>query len=467
MINIARNQIRRGLKDAKFLFMAMLVLVAFVANGFIYSGSYHVEREDYERSLRKTERDLEASSSSLLAVTNYMQAAVRPPSPLAFIADGGSAQLPNSWQVNAFMYRNPENKARSNEQLPIVIPLDWSFIIGTLISLLTILISYETISGEKRDGTLRLLLSNPVSRMQLFLGKYLGLLIVLLITLAICAVVNITILITQGALPFTADVAVSIGWALLLACLCLSFFLLLSIAVSSLVVTPAIGLVILIIAWILAVAAVPGAARMVAEQSFDVPAYYEVTREIEAKTDALQREMPVNSLNWNGNPFAEGMRNRAEYCRRRIAIIQEAWDKMISEQIRQARLIDLISYISPTGLVNCALQDICETGIPGFEKTMDLVGRYQDQLHVFMLAMDKLDGESPHLTYTWGDGTDPGVYSTKPVASSTIPRIQALWRSSGLSASQAVPWLQLILLTAANLQMAVMAFFALLRYDPR
>jgi len=365
------------------------------------------------------------------------------------------------------MYRNPENKARSNEQLPIVIPLDWSFIIGTLMSLLTILISYEAVSGEKRDGTLRLLLSNPVSRMQLFLGKYLGLLSVLLITLATCAAVSITILITQGALPLTADVAASIGWALLLACLCLSFFLLLSIAVSSLVVTPAIGLVILIIAWILAVAAVPGAARMVAEQSVKIPAIYEVTREIEARTEAMQRGMPLNSLNWDGNPFAEGMRNRTEYCRRRIAIIEEAWDKMIYEQIRQARLINFLSYVSPTGLINSALQDICETGISGFEKTMDLVGRYQDQLHDFTLAVDKLDAESPHLVYTWGDGTDPGVYSTKPVDLSTIPRIQALWRSSGLSASQAVPWLQLILLAAANLQMAVMAFFALLRYDPR
>ena len=104
---------------------------------------------------------------------------------------------------------------------------------GTLMSLLTILISYEAISGEKRDGTLRLLLSNPVSRMQLFLGKYLGLLSVLLITLAVGAAVSITILITRGALPLTVDVAVSISWALLLACLCLSFFLLLSVAVSS------------------------------------------------------------------------------------------------------------------------------------------------------------------------------------------------------------------------------------------
>jgi ABC-type transport system involved in multi-copper enzyme maturation permease subunit len=467
MFDIAGNQILLGMRDAKFLFMALLVLVAFVANGFIYSSSYHIAREDYEQSQRKTQQDMEAASGSLLDVTNYMQTAVRPPSPLSFIADGGSAQLPNSWQVNAFMYQNPENKARSNEQLPIRIPLDWSFIVGTLMSLLTILISYEAISGEKRDGTLRLLLSNPVSRIQLFLGKYLGLLSVLLITLVVGVVINLTILITQGVLPVTADVTLSIGWALLLASLCLSFFLLLSVAISSLVETPVTGLVVLIIAWILSVAAFPGAARMVAEQSVKVPASFDVTKEIKTKDDDLEKSMPPSSMNWDGNPFAEWMPNRAEYCRRRIAIIQSAWAKMIDEQTRQARLINYISFVSPTGLLNTALQDTCETGISGFDKNLDLIKRYQGQLHDFTMATDRLDKDSPHFVYTWGDGTDPGVYSTKPVDLSAVPRTQALWSSSGLSSSQTIPWLQLILLAAANLQMAVMAFFALLRYDPR
>ena len=46
MLLIARRQLMDGLRDAKFLFFATLVLVVFTANGFIYSDWYGKSIQD-------------------------------------------------------------------------------------------------------------------------------------------------------------------------------------------------------------------------------------------------------------------------------------------------------------------------------------------------------------------------------------------------------------------------------------
>jgi len=54
-----------------------------------------------------------------------------------------------------------------------------------LIPLIALLISFDTIVGEQEQGTLPLLLSYPVARRQLLLGKFLGALTVLIIAVVI------------------------------------------------------------------------------------------------------------------------------------------------------------------------------------------------------------------------------------------------------------------------------------------
>jgi len=59
--------------------------------------------------------------------------------------------------------------------LPILFPpFDFLFIVTIIMSLLAILFSYDTISGERQSGTLRLVIANSISRTKILFGKFIG-----------------------------------------------------------------------------------------------------------------------------------------------------------------------------------------------------------------------------------------------------------------------------------------------------
>ncbi|MHC4638726.1 MAG: ABC transporter permease subunit [Planctomycetota bacterium] len=59
--------------------------------------------------------------------------------------------------------------------LPILFPrLDFLFIVTIIMSLLAILFSYDAIAGERQSGTLRLVISNSISRTEILFGKFIG-----------------------------------------------------------------------------------------------------------------------------------------------------------------------------------------------------------------------------------------------------------------------------------------------------
>ncbi len=467
MWTIARHQLLSGFRNAKYIFLAALVILSFIANAFVYSEKYQQNYQDWRDSIHNNTNMLEEYSYSLQQLVNYEQIAVKPPSAIAFLADGGESMLPNSLSsVNAFIYLNPERFSRGNKILPVIGSLDWAFIVGTLMTLLAVLISYNVICGEKRDGTLRMILAQQVSRCKVFLGKYLGILFVLLITFFVGAIINILILVFYNALPLTENIIITIGWAVLLSVLCLSAILLTGMAVSSLARRPAVALVLLMIGWVLFVVAVPGIGRLIAEQSIEVRSPFDLENELELLLREVEDEIPTEGKVWNGDPFGENIPLRGEWRRRQTTAIQNIDNESNSEKILQAELNNNISFISPMGMLGTALQALSGTGVTGFNLLLRTARRYQQQLYSFTVERDRTDNESPHLIY-YSFGYDRGVISTKPVEVSAVPRWHNLWQEGGLPIEQSWPVLQLILLIACNLQMALFAFIALARYDPR
>lgn len=77
--------------------------------------------------------------------------------------------------------------------------LDMVFIVGVMLSLLLFVIAYDAVSGEREEGTLKVLLSCPVPRDQVILAKALGGILSLLIPFAIaCAVILLLMILVPG-----------------------------------------------------------------------------------------------------------------------------------------------------------------------------------------------------------------------------------------------------------------------------
>lgn len=450
--------------------MSALVVLAFLANAFIYSGHYKHAIEDWQQNIADTTQQLEMRTDNLLQISSYIQRMVKPPSVLAFIADGGEDQMPNKILVNAFIYQYPSVATRGNDMFSLLPNVDWVFIVGALMSLTAILLGFSSIAGEKRDGTLAMILSNPVSRLSLFLGKYIGLLIVMIITLLVGAGISLVILTIEGVLPLTTQVILSIAAALLISILCISFVLLSSMAVSSMAGRPAVALVILMVFWLLGTIAIPGMARLFGEKAVTVTSPFELEQESNASFESIWYNAPKGAGTWKSAPsyaFTEAAHRRAETVEKIVAENQKIYHRVYNERIRQAENIRTLSCASPSGLLDDALQVICDTGISGYKQFLETAHTYQQHLHTFTIERDRLDNESPHTVYAWGFGATPNTYSSKPVEFNTFPRYHTLWEKGGLYHEQKLPWMHMLIFCLGNLFMAAVAFIALIRYDPR
>ena len=115
----------------------------------------------------------------------------RRPNPLSFVFQGGDADAASTLRIDLASGIVPmgSNDYGVNLTFPKFQTIDWVFILKTLFSLFAILITFDTISGEKERGTLSLMCSNSVSKASIVIGKYLG----ALITVAVPAAAGILI----------------------------------------------------------------------------------------------------------------------------------------------------------------------------------------------------------------------------------------------------------------------------------
>jgi ABC-type transport system involved in multi-copper enzyme maturation permease subunit len=211
MFTIIKHQIKEGLKDARFIFLALLILLAFLINGLIFSVQYHADVQSWHSAVNENTQLWRPTASNLQSLSNYEQSMAKPPSPVAFIAGGQEDKIPNTVTVNAFRYLNPEVVTRDNKIMPVVYALDWVFIIGSLLTLLAVFLSYDSICGEKRDGTLGLVMSNSISRLEIFFGKFLGLLFVLALTMLVGVLLNLAVLVMSGSWPVSTHSGLRAG----------------------------------------------------------------------------------------------------------------------------------------------------------------------------------------------------------------------------------------------------------------
>lgn len=470
MLEIARIRMLDGLKDAKFIFLTVLIMVVFLVNGVVYSERYAQESQEFRTAVTQNTQKLEQRSDHLQSLAVADQRIMQPPQPLAFIADGGGQFLPNVVVLNAFLRSEMQIERQNNKKMPIPPAFDWAFVIGNLMTLLTVLVSYSAVSGEKADGTLKLLLSNPVSRLKLFAGNYFGLLAVLLVSLLLGVAVNLLTINVMGAIPFSPEVFEGVGWALLMAVLCLSAFLLAGMAFSSMTSHPTVALVILLVLWVLVTVAVPGVARLTGERLVDVPSQAFVEEEVARTRRDIFVNAPEGAGTWPRPLDDPRIRLRAQLFMDITEASQRIRDNVLNAQIRQSLLSQTISAISASSLLSDGLQTLCGTGIHGVDMLNRNGERYRRQLHQFVVDRDSLDPNSPHMVYGRGRedwGADRGSFSMLPVPVSDVPRASAMWTAGGLSTERDWPAWHILLMLVYNLVAGLAAFVALMRYDPR
>jgi len=251
--------------------IAMLLCVVLIPLGM------YVSRKDYEHRLTGYQRELQTYRKRYGTppppLTGGEEAqGFRPPSVLSIFAAGLDPFMPDKvFTSQSGLFRTLKESGIDNPQSLLFGKADFLFNVMFIISLAALIFTFNSISGEREKGTLRLMIAHSIPRSRILLSKIVGKYIVLLVPFMISVFIALLIL--------DASPVVSIGslevWPALLVILMVTLLFIfgmvgLGVCISTFTSHSMGSIVLLFFVWAMFIIGVPKMSPMIAESIYPV-----------------------------------------------------------------------------------------------------------------------------------------------------------------------------------------------------
>ena len=354
MVTIVYREIREHLQSLQFVVLLLFSVVLFAANGIVFSHKFQVENDAYGAA-----KDQYQPDTRFIYLTGQ-------PNPLLFQAEGGDLDRPGVYYLMAKGYYDTYSRRLRDYKLPDIPKLDWAFVIRTVFSLYIVLLGYAAVSGEKEQGTLRLVLSNPVGRARFLIGKYVAMMAAALIPLAVGCVVSLGILGVSLPQILTWRLASRTAALLTLSAAYLSLFAFLSLLVSSAMRRSSLALLTLLAGWVLFAVLIPDTSGILAQKFAKVQSDYDaaknigpmIQKEVWGKISALQVRVDKGELKTEEEIKAEADK-AFEEGQEKVRFFEKAYRDAMDARARLGRSL---ARLSPVALFEFAAEDLAGTG---------------------------------------------------------------------------------------------------------
>ena len=223
-----------------------------------------VQVDDYEKRLagyNTAVREAETAAQKWNLYSKIKPKAHRKPNPLSIFNVGMENDGANTvtvelakpvFELSFPMWGAPTQKRGSdNPFLTIFLTVDVVFIFKIVLSALAILFAYNTISGEREDGTLKLVLSNSIPRDTIVLGKYLGGMLSLFPIVLVSLIVALLMALSSGVAAFDGNDIAHVVLIFGVSLLYVSTWYLLGLLLSVWTKTAATTLILSMFIWVL------------------------------------------------------------------------------------------------------------------------------------------------------------------------------------------------------------------------
>ena len=163
--DIIKKEILDNLLSSKFVLTFIISTALILLSVYMGISCYLLDKKEYEASVAAVNEDFQALER---AETNFSPGALRicrRPQALKTIVNGvsdaaGRMSKPGNIQESYL----DESKYGSNPDLTVFGALDLEFIVRMVLSLFALLFTYDSVSGEKEKGTLKMALAKNLSR---------------------------------------------------------------------------------------------------------------------------------------------------------------------------------------------------------------------------------------------------------------------------------------------------------------
>jgi ABC-type transport system involved in multi-copper enzyme maturation permease subunit len=433
---IIYKEISGIIRSNRFQILAAITMLVFLSGGLLHMHTAKTRMEDYLIQQNKLTSKLQENCSSLNHLAPMLQYLVRKPGAWDLISLNGEKQLPDLIYYDAFYiggdhaesgirYDIFSNTDYSNYKLQSYEMFDWIYIAGILLSFFILVLTYDAFSGEKQQGTLILQCAFPVSRLSLFLAKYLAFLLIISVVFLLGGSFNLLVMILASGFQLTIP-SVSMVLGVLIPFLCyFSFFILLGLWFSSRASQPATSLAYSLFTWLILVFFLPSGMSMLGEKIRSIPSAVEHRERMFAAETEVWDNAPEKAWSY-GPPWAFGGKVYPHMALRKATIDEMTEvrnDFSISgfnDMMNQARLGVILGKCSPYMVLRSAAESMAGNGLMDFERDFHSMVTHRQILIDFIEDKDAGDPESYHFVNAW----HPETYSSAPVAPDEVPRIE-------------------------------------------
>lgn len=402
LLTIINKELLRYLKSIKLIMCIAVTTILTIAVTNINVSDYSRRYIDYTNA-----------KSDVKRFSLYEIEIVRPPHVLSIIDRGiegtlgSKINIGSNWDVplQPSGYMGNLSTRYSVEELQSI---DCTFIVNTILSLMVIFLTYDIISGEKEKGTLRAILSNSVPKHTVLLSKLLAGLIVVVISYILASAASLIVMLSSHNVSLNKNDWLRIIGIMGISVLYLLFYFSISILVSTWVNRSQISLMILLQIWLFSVVIYPNLVPAVCETFQKIPTQTEIEYR---KNDAFKPyKKEYDSLNqqiMNIVQKSGGFTSEVVPIRKRIKEIDDLWrnqkheiDKdYLKKLIGQAKMIEMISLLSPSSLYIQLVDDIAQTGISGYQEFMNSVYAYNEKYKTWKQQAKAEDKKPPIYSY--------------------------------------------------------------------
>lgn len=342
---IILREIQEYIKTKKFLIGMLVIICLVVLSTVINLENYKNRYQDYTTALN-------------LQKTLYIKV-YRPPQLLSIFATGKDTTLGTTVSLgygdisilttgylgNTFWKDNRLAAGLSS--------FDLAFLIKMVFSLIVIFFAFNAVAEEKVRGTLKQALANNVPRDTVIVGKFIGGLIVMLLSLLIASFVSLLIItLDSSVMPVFSDWIRILGMFGVSA-LYLTVIYTLSILVSVIVNRPSTAIMILLQLWLFFTIIYPNTTVILARKFYNIP----TIKEILIRKMEIPQEYEKSTREMVGNEIAV-----------RLYEVDREYQSKINSQAKLARNLALFS---PAVLYEEAMIRLAKTGMDEFEKFLD------------------------------------------------------------------------------------------------
>jgi ABC-type transport system involved in multi-copper enzyme maturation permease subunit len=242
---LIRKEFALQIISAKFAVMTLLVLSLTLVSVFVMHGNYRLRIDNYD----------------LLKPDGKTTVALKRPGLASILVKGSDERMGQSMTVNQLGAIAVGRSQRSANRLFMLFQeVDFHYIALVVLSLAAVIFSFDMISREKRDGTLKLMSANGIGRARILLSKWLAALSVVMLQAVIALLICLLYLSFIASEALDADFYLRVFILALLILLYLAVFTAVGLLISSITHRPSVSIVFALLVWAVLVFIVPNAA---------------------------------------------------------------------------------------------------------------------------------------------------------------------------------------------------------------